>query len=97
MTKSRAGGASGRGAGGWLGTERGQSGGRWLLGLGTDQSGGTVSRAWRGSSGRPEAENKVATKTRVLDWGGGGRTLFSLPSSYFRQSVSKDDEQFYQY
>lgn len=72
MTKSRAGGASGTGAGGWLGTERGQSGGRWLLGLGTDQSGGTVSRAWQGSSGRPEAEDKVATKTRVLDWGGGG-------------------------
>lgn len=25
-------------------------------GLGTDQSGGNVSRAWRGVSGRPEAE-----------------------------------------
>lgn len=59
-------------AAGWGQNVGGQSGGRWLPRLGIDQSGGNVSRAWRGSSGRPEAEDKVATKTRELDWGGGG-------------------------
>lgn len=75
------------GAGGWLGTECGRTVRRRAAStLGTGQSGGNVSGAWQGLSGRLEAEDEGAAPTRELDCGGeGGRSPPGVEAMRARQ------------